>query len=346
VDIDNLLAHHDPARHRPLPGPDSAEAMGLYQEIIRPSGHRRTGRSPRRRIAIGIASGAAAALAAGLTLASLTGGTLPAGPAPGHPNPPAGGGVIAAHLTAKQVLHKAAAAALSETGVTPRPDQFVFTKVRDGSGKTALTWLSVDGTRNSLIKGGQDDTNGSTTLFGCANGERRERMPGRNGKPLKLPPHRPGTPVLPKKGQRVPMDGPVITVPCTAHPAFFPDMPTSASAMPAYLARQGITPSNINNLGKSIGDIFEFDYVLPAQRAALYEFLATTPGLTVEHNVHDISGRPGIGVGWSAGGGKTLLIFDPGSFTLLGETTWGEQGELGGDALLQMAIVNQAGQLP
>jgi hypothetical protein len=90
----------------------------------------------------------------------------------------------------------------------------------------------------------------------------------------------------------------------------------------------------------------ESDYLLPAQRAALYEFLATTPGLTLERNVNDISGRPGIGVGWSFMGSKAMLIFDPGTYTLLGETPWGEQGQVGGSALLQMAITNQAGQVP
>jgi hypothetical protein len=50
---------------------------------------------------------------------------------------------------------------------------------------------------------------------------------------------------------------------------------------------------------------------VPAQRAALYEFLATMPGLTLERNVKDISGRPGIGVSWSFMGSTAVLIFDP-----------------------------------
>ena len=94
------------------------------------------------------------------------------------------------------------------------------------------------------------------------------------------------------------------------------------------------------------GGAHSADYLLPAQRAALYKFLATTPGLTLERNVKDISGRPGIGVGWSFMGGKAVLIFNPSTYTLLGMTTRGEQGQVGGDALLQMAITNQAGQEP
>jgi hypothetical protein len=104
--------------------------------------------------------------------------------------------------------------------------------------------------------------------------------------------------------------------------------------------------NDINDVAKVVEGIFQSDYLLPGQRAALYEFLATTPGLTLERNVKDITGRPGIGVGWSFQGSKAMLIFDPSTYTLLGVTTWGEQGQVGGASLLQMAITNQAGQQP
>ena len=145
----------------------------------------------------------------------------------------------------------------------------------------------------------------------------------------------------------VPPDGPAVTEPCTPQPAFFPAMPTTASAMPGYLAKtQGVRLHDVNDVAKVVGGLFQSDYLLPAQRAALYEFLATMPGLTLERNVKDITGRPGIGVGWSFMGGKALLIFDPGTYTLLGMTTRGEQGQVGGGAVLQMAITNRAGQRP
>jgi hypothetical protein len=41
-----------------------------------------------------------------------------------------------------------------------------------------------------------------------------------------------------------------------------------------------------------------------------------------------------------------MNIFDPRTFAYLGMTTWGERGQLGGDALVQTAIVNQAGEFP
>jgi hypothetical protein len=143
--------------------------------------------------------------------------------------------------------------------------------------------------------------------------------PGSNSEPLKGG-HKP----IPIK-MPVPMDGPVVTVPCTAERTFFPDMPTTAAAMGPYLEQtQGIRLNDLNDLSKTVGFMLESDYILPAQRAALYRFLAITPELTIERHVRDISGRPGIGVVWHFYGSKAMNIFDPRTFAYLGMTTWGE----------------------
>jgi hypothetical protein len=336
MDVDTLLRAYDPASRQPLPGPDSAEAIGIYQQIIGTARPERKAARSRIRIVVGVTSGAVAALAVGLTLSSLPGGTHSAGTAIAHPSPSTSRAAVIAVLTAKQVLDTAATAALSHPGVAPRPDQFVYTKVGDGGGHVAQTWLSVDGSRNGLMEA--QGPNGTTTILGCVDSKRQIRSPGYNGKPY-TGPAKPKAPV--------PLDGPVDTEPCTPQPAFFPAMPTTARAMPAYLAKtQGVRLNDINDVAKVVEGMFQSDYLLPAQRAALYEFLATTPGLTLERNVKDITGRPGIGVGWSFQGSKAMLIFDPSTYTLLGVTTWGEQGQVGGAALLQMAITNQAGQQP
>jgi hypothetical protein len=335
MDVDTLLRAHDPASRQPLPGPDSAEAISMYQQIIGSARPERKAARARIRIAVGVTSGAVAALAVGLTLSSLPGGAHSAGTAIAHPSPSTSRAAVITVLTAKQVLDSAATAALSHPGAAPRPDQFVYTKVGDGGGHVAQTWLSVDGSRNGLMEA--QGPNGTTTILGCVNGNRQIRLPGSNGKPY-TGPAKPKAPV--------PLDGPAVAEPCTPQPAFLPAMPTTASAMPAYLATQGVRLNDINDLAKVVGGMFQSDYLLPAQRAALYEFLATTPGLTLERNVKDVTGRPGIGVGWSFMGSKAVLIFDPSTYTLLGMTTRGEQGQVGGDALLQMAITNQAGQEP
>jgi hypothetical protein len=82
-----------------------------------------------------------------------------------------------------------------------------------------------------------------------------------------------------------------------------------------YLPRtQGIRPDTLNDLAKTVGFMLESDYILPAQRAVLYEYLATTPGLVLEHSVRDISGRPGVAVGWSFEGSRAMNIFDPATY--------------------------------
>jgi hypothetical protein len=334
MDVDTLLAAYDPASRQALPGPDSAEAISMYRQIIGSARPKR--KAARIRIAVGVTSGAVATLAVGLTLSSLPGGTHSAATAIGQPSAAPSRTAVIAVLTAKQVLDTAATAALSHPGAPPRPDQFVYTKVGDGGGHVAQTWLSVDGSRNGLAE--DQAPNATTTILGCVDGKRQIRLPGYNGKPYTGP-------AQPKAA--VPLDGPVVTEPCIPQPAFFAAMPTSASAMPAYLAKtQGVRLNDVNDVAKVVEGMFQSDYLLPAQRAALYEFLATTPGLTLERNVKDISGRPGIGVGWSFMGSKAVLIFDPRTYTLLGMTTQGEQGQVGGGALLQMAITNQAGQEP
>jgi hypothetical protein len=291
-------------------------------------------RGPARRIAFGgVAVAAAAAVTAGLLLGGGTHAVV----------------TVPAQLTAREVLDRAASAALQQPVVVPRGDQFVYTEVTGGAGSAVVrTWLSVDGTRNGLSTTTLSDGKvSSSTLLGCVNGERTVRTPGIDGKPLRAG----KKPVTVQQYERlhgpIPMDGPVITTPCAPQVAYFPDMPTSAGAMLGYLERtQGIRPDNVNDLAKTVGYMLESDYILPAQRAALYEFLAMTPGLIVEPDVRDISGRPGVGVGWSFEGGRAMNIFDPTTYAYLGLTTWGIAGQKGGDALIQVAIVNRPGQLP
>ncbi|MGH3420092.1 MAG: CU044_5270 family protein [Streptosporangiaceae bacterium] len=248
---------------------------------------------------------------------------------------------VPTQLTARELLEHAAAAALREPVVVPRDDQFVYTKLVGPGGVAELSWLSVDGTRNGLTESPMNGKLQKTVQLGCVNGSRTMRTPGRDGKPIKGG-HKPIIAKTP-----VPMDGPVVTVPCTPERAFFPDMPTTAAAMGPYLERiQGIRLNDLNDLSKTVGEMLQSDYILPAQRAALYRFLATTPGLTVDRHVRDVSGRLGIGVVWRFYGSRAMNIFDPRTFAYLGMTTWGEQGQVGGAALVQTAVVDRAGELP
>jgi hypothetical protein len=87
------------------------------------------------------------------------------------------------------------------------------------------------------------------------------------------------------------------------------------------------------------------DYLLPQQRAALYELLAQTPGLTVVHSVANMQGTVGVGVSgpWK---GKATIIFDPTTYAPLGWNQDLAAGQHSGEVPLKLAIVNKARQLP
>jgi hypothetical protein len=137
------------------PLPEPAELAGARDRVL--AGVTPEPRSTRsRRFALGGVTAAAAAVAAALVFT-----WAPA-------SPPA----TIARLTAEQVLDRAAAAALKQPTVIPRPDQFVYHKMYD-SGQIHQTWISVDGTRDGLTI--TDGLRG--VLPGCAPGHRCTPVP-------------------------------------------------------------------------------------------------------------------------------------------------------------------------
>lgn len=251
-----------------------------------------------------------------------------------------------AHPTAARVLNRAAFVALHTTPATPSGDQFVYTKTEVERGQTVQAWLSVDGTRTSRV--------GTTSIPGCVNGQMSLQMLGEDGKPLSdfIPKQFSGRPLTMAQaaklfGGKVPTDGPYVTRPCKPQPAYFPHMPTQADHILGYLERtQGVRPDDLNDVAKTVGNLLDSDYLLPAQQAALYTFLAQTPGITIQRGVTDAAGRSGVGVVWSLPGSQAMLIFDSRTYAYLGISTRGIDGQLGATALLTTAIVDSVGQLP
>jgi hypothetical protein len=260
--------------------------------------------------------------------------------------------------TAKQVLVRAAFVALQTSPVTPRPDQFIYTRTEDGAGQLSESWLSVSGARAGIVN--RTASSAGSNIPACVDGHSSSRSLGKDGKPLSdfIPKRYRGTPMTLNQvakrffGGKIPTDGPVVRGRCTPQTAFHPKMPTNPRSMLAYLVRihEGYPPGlpsvadPLNNLAKNIGYMLLTSYFLPAQEAALYRFLAGTSGITISRHVRDVAGRAGVGVEWSSGGAATMLIFSPSSYRFLGWSSGGAHGD--GQALLQTAITSSAGQRP
>ncbi|MEU5562514.1 CU044_5270 family protein [Micromonospora musae] len=281
-----------PARGRLLAGMGAEQHGG--EAAHRPM--RRTRRVRRLLLASWATAGVAAAVAAVLVLAPDR----------------IGGQVPAAHAEAAQVLHGAAAAALRLPDVQPRPDQFIYTKIRSGDSTNEL-WLSVDGTHDGLSRqtpaGGFDNI----PLPGCRDGR-----------------------AAVTKGGRI---NPRQTEPCTPSPAYLPDLPTDPDAMLDYLneSYRG-EPGDSNAMGKDVHHLLSSKYLRPQVRAALFEAAARIPGLAVVPDVEDGAGRPGIGIAWSHEGRSGVLVFDEESDTFLGMADT--------SAMLEIAVVDEVGQRP
>jgi hypothetical protein len=221
--------------------------------------------------------------------------------------------------TAASVLHRAALAALRLPARTPQPDQFVYVEWANGVRTRQLyqAWLSVDGTRNGLIRSGGR----SSVDPGCHHGH----QVGQHG------------------------------YSCVPAPAFLPGMPATPRGVLRYLEktyglRLGTGKKSLDRLGTTIDGLLSFTYLLPWQRAALYELLAQTPGFTVVPHAADVIGRQGIGVSWALPrGGDIVIIFDRRTYAELGLTAKGpgkDRHHEFGRALLKIAIVSKTGQLP
>lgn len=225
-----------------------------------------------------VAAAAAAVAAAAVTLSTL--------PPASHPAQSTGGNV-----TAAQLLDLAAAAALTQQSVIPRPDQYVYVKELAG-GVVTQVWTPVDDKLSGLIE----------------------------------------------EGNRAP------AVTSEERPGFYPGMPMSASAMPGFFAGLGVDVHDVYFVHLAT-EILSNDYLLPAQRAAFYKFLATVQGASVASDVRDAAGRTGTGLVWRVQGVKWMLIFNSRTFAYLGVKLGDGNGQLS-NAQLQKAIVNRPGQLP
>jgi hypothetical protein len=227
-------------------------------------------------------------------------------------------------VAAVRFLEQAAVAVEHQSAQVPGPGQFVYTE-SEGRGKayTYQTWLSAYGNRDGLVRN--------------------------SGQPaFILPPCTPAQAA--KTGGR-----------CSEEAGYIADMPTNPRRLLAYLYQIGIaqpadrlgTSWATNDFGKAVDYLLSTTFLTPAQHAALFELMARFPGFTIVASAPDAIGRVGVAIRWTYGGSPAEIILNPVTYAYLGDRTWPEPGFKGpgaggynGAALVKMAFVNRAGQLP
>jgi hypothetical protein len=118
---------------------------------------------------------------------------------------------------------------------------------------------------------------------------------------------------------------------CSVQAGYLPDLPAKPGAVLGYLTKIGLADPTLghkpipnweaNDVGKIVESLLSNTYLLPAQRAALFEYMARTPGYTVAPHAVDAAGRHGIAIEWKYEGWTTAVIFSPKTYAYLGNTT-------------------------
>ncbi|MCU7725888.1 CU044_5270 family protein [Actinoplanes sp. KI2] len=292
--------------------------------------------APRRRGRWAWRLAPAAALAAAVALVVVASRPDAPAPAPSTGAAPAPGATPAKDTgpapatDPAHVLRLAAAEARTEPVRTARADQFVYIESvvawagATGDGKylppiekNRSIWLSVDGTRDGLLR-------------------ESAVHPADAGNHLIL-----GNEALPVQGKPI--------------PAYLRNLPTTAAGMHAYLYAPDNTKRTKDTVAWTrVGDTLREQYVPPASVAALFEAAATIPGTSVV-NQADLAGRKGIAVSRVDAGVRHDIIFDASTYRFLGERDvvvgpgndpFPKGAVIGLTAQKRIAIVDRAGQLP
>jgi hypothetical protein len=127
-------------------------------------------------------------------------------------------------------------------------------------------------------------------------------------------------------------------------------IPTDPAGLRAYLDKQ-----YPNGPLRGAELLLEANLVPPALSSAIYRLLADEPGLTVDPDVSDAAGRPGVGVGQTDRTGVLHeLIFDRDRLSLIGSRQVRTAGTatnpteqvIASSAFVEQAIVDDAGERP
>ncbi|MFE9691615.1 CU044_5270 family protein [Micromonospora sp. NPDC005806] len=324
--LDELGRTLDP----PAPTPPGRLRHRVLTEATRPARGRWRFTTPRFGWRLAAVGGLAAALTVGVLATQVVsfGDRTPASTA----------------SAADRILAGAADQARHRPALTVRGDQFVYVESRTvtmsvregGPGRATISpalrriWLSVDGTRDGLLRERGDSVTGREDMIlpGCQDGTSTYR---KYGKPVQ--------------------------VECTPTPGYHADLPTDADGMLAYLYRGADATKNPRDQEAftAAGDLIREAYLSPASLAAVFEAVARIPGVRVVGDVTDAAGRAGVALARDeVQGVRAELIFDRKTYAFLGEHEMLTQGAYGlkagksinSTAVLKVAVVDRAGQLP
>jgi hypothetical protein len=224
-------------------------------------------------------------------------------------------------LTAARFLDAAAQAALTQPANPPRPGQFVYAETEGppGNPKNQI-WQSADGSQPGLSI---NTTPGRWVVSGALN------------------------PCTVAQAE---------ATHCPATAGYLPGLPVRPGRMLAYLTKVGLADAadqpgssqhkNIpnwvaNDIGKTLTVLLTDTYLRPDQRAALYEFMARTPGFTAAAHAVDALGRPGVGIRWTYEGTVSTLIFGRRDYAYLGTSSTYHGQSTYNVALVRFAIVDR-----
>jgi hypothetical protein len=243
----------------------------------------------RRRLPVGwriaIAAGLAVALAAGVIVVRQTDRGSPVTPR------------RIENVSVVQLMHRAATAARSEPELHLRDDQYLYVKSRTAWGPGAFhpgrpkgqeireVWLSVNGAKPGILRSPCRKDLARTCTIRLDNGDAPEKQP---------------TPALGTYRWTL-----------QSVPRLFRYWRTDfASKHPRQPVGDGAWADMSDLLGEN--------YLPPALRAKVFDFLAEIPGTTVTKNAVDGLGRPGIAVSKTIYGLREDFVFDPSTYRFLG----------------------------
>lgn len=303
----------------PAQAPAAVHPIIEQQRLIPPDVPSRPVRPGHRRASAIVALTAAAAGVAAAVLLVVPGShghpTIPPPTASGHPAQASRVRPFTGRLTAARFLDAAARAALTKPARPPQPGQFVYAETEGPGGSSRYQiWQSADGSQSGLVINGQ----GAAPLPACTVAQ-------------------------------------AATGHCATTAGYLPGLPVHPYGVLAYLTKIGLadaadTPGGsklhkdiphwlANDLGKTLAVLLSDTYLQPAQRAALYEFMARTPGFTVAGHVTDAVGRAGVGIQWTYQGITSLIIFSRQDYAYLGLRTVAPGQPAYSSALVKFGIV-------